>query len=205
VTLCFRPCHSRVLHPTAMARELQTKILFLICVLRLLIVFSYVLRPTSAQPAPLPTFNSPNTTVVFSGSLVQLALMRINSDTAWSIAAFNLSGDFAQAVRVQQHGARMSANEELVAAFDAGLTMSSGGGSMARGEVFTDNGLRWMPRQRVYTPDDMFDWNVLAANTYPAVRGVLCRDGVNQFSVLTGRSIGVSLLAGNGMNLLLHR
>jgi len=188
-----------------MARELQIKILYLVCVPCLLIVFSYVLRPTSAQPAPLPTFNSPNTTVVFSGSLVQMALMRINSDTAWSIAAFNLSGDFAQAVRVQQHGTRMSANEELVAAFDAGLTMSRGGGSMARGDVFTDNGLRWMPRQRVYTPDDMFDWNVLAANTYPAVRGVLCRDGVNQFSVLTGRSIGVSLLAGNGMNLLLHR
>jgi hypothetical protein len=154
---------------------------------------------------PLPTFNTPNTTVIFSGSLVQLALMQINSDTTWSIAAFNLSGDFAQAVRVQQHGARMSANEELVAAFDAGLTLSSGKGSMARGDVFTDNGLHWMQRQRVYTPNDMFDWNVLAANTYPAVRGVVCRDGVNQFSVLTGRSIGVSLLAGNGLHLLLHR
>ena len=99
----------------------------------------------------------------------------------------------------------MSANEELVAALDAGLTMSSGEGHLSRGDVFTDNGLRWMQRHRVYTPDDMFDWNVLAANTYPAVRGVVCRDGVNQFSVLTGRSIGVSLLAGNGMHLLLHR
>ena len=133
--------------------------------------------------------------------------MRVNSDTQWSIAAFNLSGDFAHAVRVQQHGVRMSANEELVASFDAGLTWGSGTGDkgMARGDVFTDNGLHWMQRRRVYTPDDMFDWNVLAANTYPAVRGVVCRDGANQFSVLTGRSLGVSLLAGNEMQLLLHR
>jgi hypothetical protein len=139
--------------------------------------------------------------------LVQLAIIRVNSDTAWSIAAFNLSGDFAHAVRVQQHGVQLSANEELVAAFDAGLAVSSdgGGASLSHGDVFTDNGLHWMRRQRVYTPDDMFDWNVLAANTYPAVRGVVCRDGVNQLSVLTGRSLGVSLLAGNGMHLLLHR
>jgi hypothetical protein len=133
--------------------------------------------------------------------------MRVNSDTAWSIAAFNLSGDFAHTVRVQQHGIQLSANEELVAAFDAGLDLGSKNGDtlLARGDVFTDNGLHWMRRQRVYTPDDMFDWNVLAANTYPAVRGVICRDGVNQFSILTGRSMGVSLLAGNQMQLLLHR
>jgi hypothetical protein len=171
-------------------------------------VSSYVLRPASAEPQPLPTFNVPNTTVIFSGSLVQVAIMRVNSDTAWSIAAFNVSGDFAQAVRVQQHGIQLSANEELVAAFDAGLELggsNNGDASLARGEVFTDNGLHWMRRQRVYTPDDMFDWNVLAANTYPAVRGVLCRDAVNQFSLLTGRSMGVSLLAGNQMHLLLHR
>ena len=170
-------------------------------------VSSYILRPTSAQPQPLPTLNMPNTTVVFRGSLVQLALMQVNSDTAWSIAAFNLSGDFAQAVRVQQHGVRMSANEELVAVFDAGLMQGGSGGdaTFSRSDVFTDNGLHWMHRQRVYTPDDMFEWNVLAANTYPAVRGVVCRDGVNQFSVLTGRSLGVSLMAGNVMHLLLHR
>jgi hypothetical protein len=139
--------------------------------------------------------------------LVQLAVIRVNSDTAWSIAAFNLSGDFAQAVRVQQHGVQVGANEELVAAFDAGLDVGSksGAASMSHGDFFTDNGLHWMQRQRVYTPDDMFDWNVLAANTYPAVRGVVCRDGVNQLSVLTGRSLGVSLMAGSGMHLILHR
>ena len=133
--------------------------------------------------------------------------MRVNNDTAWSVAAFNLSGDFAHAVRVQQHSVKLAANEELVAAFDAGLSLigADASGSMARSDVFTDNGLRWIPRHRVYTPDDMFDWNILAANTYPAVRGTVCRDGVNQFSVLTGRSLGVSLLAGNGMHLMLHR
>jgi hypothetical protein len=110
-------------------------------------------------------------------------------------------------VRVQQHSVKLAANEELVAAFDAGLSLigADASGSMARSDVFTDNGLRWIQRHRVYTPDDMFDWNILAANTYPAVRGTVCRDGVNQFSVLTGRSLGVSLLAGNGMHLMLHR